>query len=218
MSCAARGRSATLPSCSRGCSWFTDFKRQPKIDPWQSAADTIPSAAIRRTRCRSTARVAPGFIYGRGHLPASIDSMSSDSRIPFRRTRARWPTATSTSQINCAVCHGYAGAGDGVGDQVRHGAHAAHVRSAPSRSADGYIFGMIRNGRGVMPTYNRIEEPDRWDIVNYIRAAAGQVPGRDRGRRDPSASRVRPAPRCRASRRWDRRVPRRTITRSDRRR
>ena len=23
------------------CSWFTDFKDQPDIDPWQSPADTI---------------------------------------------------------------------------------------------------------------------------------------------------------------------------------
>jgi hypothetical protein len=38
---------------------------------------------------------------------------------------------------------------------------------------DGYIFGMIRNGRGLMPPYNRIEEMDRWDIVNYLRALQG---------------------------------------------
>ena len=38
---------------------------------------------------------------------------------------------------------------------------------------DGYIFGMIRNGRGLMPPYNRIEEMDRWDVVNYVRALQG---------------------------------------------
>src|SRR5947199_2346737 len=41
---------------------------------------------------------------------------------------------------------------------------------------DGYIFGMIRNGRGLMPPYNRIEEPDRWDIVNYLRSLQGKIP------------------------------------------
>ncbi len=39
---------------------------------------------------------------------------------------------------------------------------------------DGYIFGMIRNGGVFMPTYNRIEEMDRWDVVNYVRALAGE--------------------------------------------
>ena len=24
------------------CSWFTDFKEQPKHDPWESPSDTIP--------------------------------------------------------------------------------------------------------------------------------------------------------------------------------
>jgi hypothetical protein len=42
--------------------------------------------------------------------------------------------------------------------------------------ADGYIYGMLRNGRGLMPTYNRIEEMDRWDVVNYVRALQGQIP------------------------------------------
>ena len=32
---------------------------------------------------------------------------------------------------------------------------------------------MIRNGRGNMPPYNRIEEKDRWDVVNYVRALQG---------------------------------------------
>ena len=35
---------------------------------------------------------------------------------------------------------------------------------------------MIRNGRGLMPTYNRIEEADRWDVVNYVRGLQGRYP------------------------------------------
>ena len=29
---------------------------------------------------------------------------------------------------------------------------------------------MMRNGRGVMSNYNRIEEADRWDVANYVKA------------------------------------------------
>jgi hypothetical protein len=43
--------------------------------------------------------------------------------------------------------------------------------------ADGYIYGMIRNGRGLMPTYDRIEDMDRWDVVNYVRALQGKIAG-----------------------------------------
>jgi hypothetical protein len=28
-----------------------------------------------------------------------------------------------------------------------------------------------------MPNYNRIEEEDRWDVVNYLRALQGRIPG-----------------------------------------
>jgi hypothetical protein len=36
--------------------------------------------------------------------------------------------------------------------------------------SDGYIYGVIRNGRGAMPNYARIEHRNRWDVVNYLRA------------------------------------------------
>jgi hypothetical protein len=35
---------------------------------------------------------------------------------------------------------------------------------------------MMRNGRGLMPPYNRIEEADRWDVVNYVRGLQGRYP------------------------------------------
>ncbi|MGD8867185.1 MAG: hypothetical protein PVI01_06135, partial [Gemmatimonadales bacterium] len=34
---------------------------------------------------------------------------------------------------------------------------------------DGYIFGMMSAGRGLMPNYRRIPQADRWHIVNYVR-------------------------------------------------
>jgi hypothetical protein len=80
-------------------------------------------------------------------------------------------------QINCAVCHGDTGAGDGPATKLGVPGISLVMDITKGRS-DGYIFGMIRNGRGLMPSYNRIEEPDRWDVVNYIRGlqgSAGQV-------------------------------------------
>src|SRR5205085_3352218 len=74
--------------------------------------------------------------------------------------------------INCAVCHGVDG--KGTGTAVKYGMAAIDITGAMTQGrTDGYIFGMIRNGRGLMPTYNRIEEMDRWDVVNYLRALQG---------------------------------------------
>src|SRR5258705_6512594 len=79
-------------------------------------------------------------------------------------------------QINCAVCHGSMGKGDGV--VMKYGMFPPAIGGGANPAAgytDGYIFGVIRNGKGIMPSYNRIEEPDRWDIVNYLRALQGKI-------------------------------------------
>ena len=66
--------------------------------------------------------------------------------------------------------------GDGRGYEVRNARHQSHDATSRKGRTDGYIFGMIRNGRGLMPPYNRIEEMDRWDVVNYVRALQGKLP------------------------------------------
>jgi hypothetical protein len=38
---------------------------------------------------------------------------------------------------------------------------------------DGYIFGIISNGRTLMPSYRRIPADDRWYVVNYVRQLQG---------------------------------------------
>jgi hypothetical protein len=59
---------------------------------------------------------------------------------------------------------------------VKYGVFPFPLVSGPALSrTDGYIFGMIRNGRGNMPPYNRIEEKDRWDVVNYVRGLQGKL-------------------------------------------
>nr|MBA2688942.1 cytochrome c [Gemmatimonadaceae bacterium] len=75
-------------------------------------------------------------------------------------------------QINCVPCHGDAGMGDGP--VTKYGMPGiALISDVTKARSDGYIFGMIRNGRGLMPPYNRIEEMDRWDVVNYLRGLQG---------------------------------------------
>ena len=61
---------------------------------------------------------------------------------------------------------------------MKYGLFPPAIGGAANPSAgytDGYIFGIIRNGRGLMPPYNRIEEADRWDIVNYLRSLQGKI-------------------------------------------
>ena len=152
------------------CEWFTDFKRQPSVVTWEA----LDSAGVRGNPQGSvpiTGSVAPGFAVSYSNNPATIDSMAG-LRNPVAPDSASLANGRKYYVINCAVCHGMAGAGDGT--VTKYGVFPFPLATGPARGrTDGYIFGMIRNGRNNMPSYNRIEERDRWDVVNYDRALQG---------------------------------------------
>lgn len=152
------------------CSWFTDFKQQPKLDPWETPADTIAMRANPQMSVPIYGSSAPGFAYGRAPSFAAVDSMSGIAN-PIAADERSLRTGGQQYQINCAVCHGNLGAGDGP--VTRFGLPVLAIGAgskAATQFSDGYVFGIIRNGRGLMPAYNRIEEQERWDLVNYLRA------------------------------------------------
>ena len=75
----------------------------------------------------------------------------------------------------CAVCHGAQGAGDGsvIGAGRFPTAPSLVAGTAPGRS-DGYLYAVIRVGRGLMPAYgDRIGHEDRWAVVHYVRQLQG---------------------------------------------
>ncbi len=155
------------------CSWFTDFKQQPKIDPWDSVVDTIPSRGNPQFSVPVYGSAAPGYAVSRMPLPATIDSMSSIAN-PVAADERSLRNGRMYYQINCAVCHGEAGKGDGPILKAKAIFPPPLIGASAEGKTDGYIFGIIRNGRGAMPSYNRIEEMDRWDVVNYVRGLQGK--------------------------------------------
>lgn len=174
----ARGAGLAAAVLLAGCSWFTDFKEQPKIKPWQAqyaGNDTTPMRGSPEFSVPITGDPVPAYLVSHQPLPATIDSMSSLPN-PHAPTAASLDNGRKYFQINCEVCHGRAGAGNGPA--VRFGMPAPSLLTDITKNrTDGYIYGMIRNGRGLMPTYDRIEDMDRWDVVNYLRALQGKLPG-----------------------------------------
>lgn len=73
---------------------------------------------------------------------------------------------------HCYVCHGADGEGNGpvVGPPERFPMGPSLLTPAATDRSDGYLYGIIRVGRGLMPAYgSRISHQERWSIVNYVR-------------------------------------------------
>ena len=74
-------------------------------------------------------------------------------------------------EIYCAVCHGYAGAGDGPVAPKMALKPPPLTSDKIRQMSDGGVFHIITDGQGVMSSYayQLVKESDRWAIVNYVR-------------------------------------------------
>ena len=112
-----------------------------------------------------------GDFYGDG-LPTGITS------DPLVFNEAFLKRGEQRYNIHCAVCHGTSGNGKGV--TSKYGILTAFNLQQPGAldpanaaafRADGAIFDVITNGKGLMGGYGgNITVRDRWAIVAYIRA------------------------------------------------
>ena len=155
------------------CSWFTDFKEQPKHDPWETPNDSIPMRGNPQNSVSVYGSLAPGYAFSHAPAIATLDSMASIPNSVPADVRSLH-NGRMYYQINCAVCHGDAGKGDGPILKAKAIFPPPLVGASAEGKTDGYIWAIIRNGRGAMPSYNRIEEMDRWDVVNYVRGLQGK--------------------------------------------
>ncbi len=159
-----------------GCDWFVDFKRQPSVWTWEPFGDSLTVRGVPQgsVPVGGTAMAAYQVSYTPGI--AQIESLAVVPN-PVPVSDSSLANGRKYYQMNCAVCHGDRGQGDGRA--VRFGmAGISLTMDMTKNRTDGYIWGMMRNGRGLMPTYNRIEERARWDVVNYLRGLQGLLAGR----------------------------------------
>ncbi|MBA2565542.1 MAG: cytochrome c [Gemmatimonadetes bacterium] len=136
-----------------GCPWFTNMADQPSVRPYESE----PRPAVAGT-------VPVGYA-----LPPAITYEAANTLPnpvpPTAEVRAR---GKRLYEINCLVCHGARGAGDGP--VVPKFVRPPTLKGASRGFSDGYIYALITNGRGNMPSYNRIPPEERWQLIHYLRA------------------------------------------------
>lgn len=181
---------AALALALSGCSWYYDKLPSPddlmKAIPWfdhmvrSPAVHPYKRADLPRNTVKGSVPVGGGEEdWDAGNwrqLQYGFDTTAAN--------RLRNPTGPGEAaaqgdtlyQTFCAVCHGSIGAGDGpVGPRV--GAPSLLTPKARAWS-DGYLYSLIRYGRGVMPLYgDKVYAPhDRWAIVNHLRKLQADAP------------------------------------------
>ena len=91
--------------------------------------------------------------------------------IPIEVTQAVMARGRERFTINCQVCHGGTGSGNGVTSKYGLSGIANYHDDKYLKMADGEIFNTITNGHNTMLGYGaNITVGDRWSIITYIRA------------------------------------------------
>ncbi len=158
----------TLDNTIARVSWFTTMQQQVAVRPFERGA--LVDSAQRMP--------APGTVPITGEedsLDLGTDLKQLKNPVP--------PTAASLERgqmlfdTYCIVCHGPAGHSDGT--VVPKFVPPPDITQLPTQQrSDGYLYAMIKQGRGIMPKYgDKIRDrADRWDVVNYVRKLQGLLP------------------------------------------
>ena len=110
-------------------------------------------------------------------------NFSGRAPVVGKGLKSTFELAQRVARSNASVLvHGETGVGAEAYIADKHPLLPIYNLSGPQVAGytDGYIYGMIRVGRGLMPAYaHQISHFDRWHIVNYVRTlqrAAGNTP------------------------------------------
>jgi mono/diheme cytochrome c family protein len=162
------------------------MRDQPSFDPYENVMPppegAIPFAAGNYPPGPYAVNV--GQPEGSADLPPpfTAEDMVARPEVADALVNPVPPTARSLARGEelyervCIVCHGPDGAGtSGYIYEVfpAMAAYSLTSETALGRS-EGYVYGMIRVGRGLMPAYgHQIAHYDRWHVVNYVRQLQG---------------------------------------------
>lgn len=145
--------------------WFDAMIGSPSVHPYESA--DVPRYTVPGT-VPVTGGEADYEANWRAARTAEADALVNPT------DRSVTAIGDTMYQTYCATCHGTQGAGDGLVGR-RMGAPSLLTERARAFS-DGYLYSIIRYGRGVMPRYgDKIFNPTlRWEVVNYLRMLQAQ--------------------------------------------
>ncbi len=103
---------------------------------------------------------------GEWHAPAADKAKKNPMAGGAKAVEA----GKKVAQVNCVLCHGESGKGNGPGAAALNPKPADWTSKRVQDESDGELFWKISNGRGPMPSWKHLPENDRWSVVHYIRS------------------------------------------------
>ena len=168
---------------------FPDMKHQPKFQPQHSTTFFSDGRAARQPVAGTipVGYTLPGRYFQAGARNVSFNSgfanlndYPSTGRIgdvygdglPIEVSAALLDRGQERYNINCSICHGLTGEGNGVVQKIGAWATVANLQDDRIRTMpDGQIFNTITHGKNTMGAYGpNISVEDRWAIIAYLRA------------------------------------------------
>jgi mono/diheme cytochrome c family protein len=165
---AAAGAALGLALAAGGCTaldnaigrvpWFTTMSRQVAVRPFEAPPRLPPEGSV-------------PTIGREDSLDISTDLKKVVNPVP--RSAAALQRGEILYNTYCIVCHGPAGHSDGT-VVPKFVPPPDLTQDATKARSDGYLYAMIKQGRGIMPRYgDRIRGADRWNVVIYVRKLQG---------------------------------------------
>ena len=144
--------------------WFatmkTDIAIRPYKMPLQPVEGTVPVGGGERSYPDA--------------VPARDAEFGRMLPNPVERTAASLDRGRDRYEIYCEVCHGAVGDGQGPVAPALFGLVPSIITEQATNYTDGYLYVLVKDGRGAMPQYgDKVRGDDRWHIVNYLRLLQG---------------------------------------------
>lgn len=149
----ALGTAAAFP-------WSIDMFRGESVQPLSQSPRVMP----------------PSTMPIDGEAPMSREEASAKLHNPLKPSTENLAKGKSLFENNCAVCHGGDARGNGTVRFLLRVPPADLTAGVAAQRSDGYIYGTIRNGSIVMPSYaDAMSSKERWEVVVYLRSLQAKV-------------------------------------------
>jgi mono/diheme cytochrome c family protein len=116
--------------------------------------------------------------------PATVSAEDKARKNPVKFTDVSVQRGKKIYNTQCALCHGEKGDGKGdAAEDMKLTLPDFTNADVLKDRTDGELFTLIGTGKDPMPGQGgRMTDPQRWNLVNYLRALSGKQPEKSSGK------------------------------------